>query len=46
MHGVSANSNPFRADEAGESLPDGKHAPTEQRGRPIRFLQFGSSQSG
>ena len=46
MHGVCAHSNPFRADEAGESLPDGTHAPKEQRGRPIRFLQFGSSQSG
>jgi hypothetical protein len=31
MHDVCANSNPFRADEAGESLPDGKHAPKERR---------------
>jgi hypothetical protein len=46
MHLVCANSNPFRADEAGQSLPDGKHVPKEQRGRPISFLQFGSSQSG
>ena len=37
MHGVCANTNPFRADQVGESLPDGKLAPMERCGRVINF---------
>ena len=37
MHGVCLNTNPFRADEAGQSLPDGKLAAKACRGRAINF---------
>jgi hypothetical protein len=37
MHGVCANTNPFRADEGGESPPDGKLAPKERCGRVNNF---------
>jgi hypothetical protein len=37
MHGVYLNTNPFRADEAGQSLSNGKLAPKERSGRVINF---------
>jgi hypothetical protein len=37
MHGLCLNTNPFRTDEAGQSLPDGKPAPQERAGRVINF---------
>jgi hypothetical protein len=37
MHGVCLNTNPFRADEAGQSLPDGKPAAKASCGRTIKL---------